>query len=586
MSPTIARVGKLLAQHRRALLVFGTLTALSVVMSAAVWDGTYLSTHEDDRYAIRAVEYLRSWRDGDILPRWAPDLYGGYGSPTFVFFPPVSIALTCAFALLGFSILTSLKLAGVVLTCVGAYGAYLLVLGETGLMDAALIGSAAFLFAPYRFVDLTMRGDLAEYGGYAALPLTLYFFRALGRVPFERIPRNAFFAACALALVLTSHPLAGLWTVLFLPLFFIGPAFQAWRRRDRFRALSPFFAGLGGCAISAVYSVPAVIEKANVHYERALGGYYAAETHVVPIPLFFKLWYYEFAGEYPPDSRMPFSIGFPLALAMGTAVLCVASRRLRGFLRPSRIWWAGVVLVLVVMSPLAVPLYENVPFAKYIQFPWRLLGVVAAVGAAAVGTTWAAVSRHPLLHRLGPSLVILALVGIVVDAETFERTRGYIPLGKFKLTPSLVAANTGDPTTNAGDHLPRLVEKPPSQPRGSLVNPLDKTTKVSARQRGGTRYTLDINASTPWAVELQVIFFPGWRVETTSGPSTITLDPSPNGYVRLQAPSPGHYKARVSFGPTWVRGLSALLTLASLLLMWPVLARLSRLGVFRPVEPA
>ena len=39
-------------------------------------------------------------KDGNWYPRWIPDLYGGYGYPTFTFYAPATYYLTLALALL------------------------------------------------------------------------------------------------------------------------------------------------------------------------------------------------------------------------------------------------------------------------------------------------------------------------------------------------------------------------------------------------------------------------------------------------------------------------------------------------------
>ena len=49
---------------------------------------------------VRLAEFRHAVAAGQIPPFWAPDLYGGFGSPIFLFYPP--LYLTTA-SLLGFS---------------------------------------------------------------------------------------------------------------------------------------------------------------------------------------------------------------------------------------------------------------------------------------------------------------------------------------------------------------------------------------------------------------------------------------------------------------------------------------------------
>ncbi len=564
--------------------MLGFLLALSVVMSAEMWNGAWPRVHEETRYVTRAVEYLHSWRDGVWYPRWAPDLYGGYGSPLFDFFPPGVFTLTCALALSGFSILTSLKIATLAITLAGGAGAYWLAKGETGRTDCGLVASAAFLFMPYRFVDLDMRGDLCEYAAIALVPATLHFYRELGRAPPEALPRTTFFAALAQAGTMVLHPVIGLWTIFALPLFFLWPAIGAWRRRDRFRALSPFAAGVGGVGLSAVYAVPAYLDKTYCHFEKMTSGYFTASDHVVPLPLFFKLWFYDFVDEHPPGSRMPFSIGVPLVGAMVLVVPCLLFPRSRQLLRRSTLWWANLGVLLLIMSPAASFVYERVQLAAYIQFPWRLLGLVCAVGAGAIATTFAAFLEVPGVRRLQTSLPLLAIVGVIVGADNFERVPGYYPRGHIQATPAAVAEFVNHGTTSSDEHLPKLADQPPKHPRTKLVVPESGNVTAVARRRTGTDYLVTVVAHGPWTVDVQTFNFPGWRLETLSGPAPVEMGSSDEALVQLKASAPGHYRVHVWFGSTPLRTGSAIVSFLCLLLLWPGLRAISRLRPFRVVD--
>ena len=72
--------------------------------------------------------------------------------------------------------------------------------------------------------------------------------------------------------------------------------------------------------------------------------------------------------------------------------------------------------------------------------------------------------------------------------------------------------------------------------------------------------------------------FPGWRVETLSGPTAATMDYDAAGLLRLHLPVPGEYRLRVWYGtpPAAILGASlsalAALALGLLLAYEPLLA--------------
>ena len=286
--------------RRQTLFALGTLGALGVLMTFPMWRGYWFDAHEYSRYVSRLVEYLHGLHDGALFPRWASDFYGGFGSPFLNFFPPGVFAVAAPFTAVGFSIPMALKVALFLFTVAGALGACALARGETGRLDAALVAGAAFLFAPYRFVDLFLRGDLAEYAAISLVPWTLYFYRELTRAPREKLPRTAFLAALCHAGVLLTHTVIGQWASEALFLLVLLPALTDWVRGRRFRALAPLFALAGAFGLAAIYVLPALAEKGFSHFENVVGGYYTSTQHLVPFADFFKFDFYDFVGDFRP----------------------------------------------------------------------------------------------------------------------------------------------------------------------------------------------------------------------------------------------------------------------------------------------
>ena len=70
-----------------ALLIVGALLA-SVGFAWRLFDAPWYQNHDMLAYPVRAVEYVAGWKAGALWPRWAQDLYGGYGSPLFNYYAP------------------------------------------------------------------------------------------------------------------------------------------------------------------------------------------------------------------------------------------------------------------------------------------------------------------------------------------------------------------------------------------------------------------------------------------------------------------------------------------------------------------
>lgn len=59
-----------------------------IVLSSLFQADTWIESHELERYQELVDAFREAFLAGKYYPRWLPDLYGGYGYPTFVFYQP------------------------------------------------------------------------------------------------------------------------------------------------------------------------------------------------------------------------------------------------------------------------------------------------------------------------------------------------------------------------------------------------------------------------------------------------------------------------------------------------------------------
>ncbi|MHB1843680.1 MAG: 6-pyruvoyl-tetrahydropterin synthase-related protein [Deltaproteobacteria bacterium] len=538
-----------------------------------LWRVYWYDSHEMGRYLVRLFEYVRGLRDGQRYPRWAPDLYGGYGTALLEFFPPFVLMLAAIPNLFGADPALALKIAIGLLSVAGATGAFLLGRAETGRDDAGLLTAVAFVFAPYRFVDLYLRGDLSEYGALCLMPVALWLYRELWRAPRGKRALLGCLAAVAQAAVILSHTIIGQWGTELLALAGLVSLWPAIRAADWRRVAAGFAPLLFGLGLCAIYLLPAILEKSATHMSQVTAGYYQSTAHLVPFERFFYFDFYAFVsdGFTFSHNRMPFSIGLPAAIGIDLA--------LAGFLfdrrRTARAagWALAALGVLLLMTPSAAGLWRILPLGSYVQFPWRLLAFVATLGAVAFGAAFAAVAPK------GPTALALAAfisAAIAWDGQRFVVTghehHGELAQADPGMSSASIQRRAGSALTGAGEYLPAGPAEPPRAPRASLILPNDETMKsVVGEQLTGTTYRIHLDATGPGSADLQTFWFPGWRISRQSGPASVAIVESPRSLVRLVVPSSGSYELSVELGDTLPRTLGLLASLLSLALLWPVL---------------
>ncbi len=565
--------------RRRWPAVLGGVVVVGLALSVCypltrLW---WFEGHEWLAYLFRLFEWMRDWRDGQLFPRWAPDLAGGYGMPHFDFFAPGVFLGAGPFVLLGAPLEVALKIWMAIVGVAGSLGAFLLVRGETRRDDAALVAAVAYSFTPYRFVDLYMRGDLAEYAALCFIPLTLWCYRELARCPPERRVRFALGASVSHALLLISHTIVGQWATEAIAVVALLSLLPAWFRGDRRPVLATFFAMAGAVGLAAFYVLPALLEKKFAHLEILTNGYYTASDHLVPWKLFFRFRYFDYNVDGifrdPASIRMPFTIGIPLAACAVLSLLSLFAPGSRRRLVPGLIWWLVVAVLLYLMTPSAEQVWPALPFGEYIGFPWRLLALVATFGTAAIGASWAA--AIPPGSRWRWPLALAAAVAITGEGSHY--VQAWFPM---KPPPRGITATYIQKLNNelcSGEHLPQGATFVPSAARTELAAKVTGVSVLEAQQPHGNEYELGVTATGPADVDIQTYWFPGWEAELRSGPAQPVLSQSPVGLIRVHLPMAGTYQVHVAFHHTPVRAAAELLTLLTVLLIWP----LFRLGLGR-----
>ena len=126
---------------------------------------------DGDQHLAKAYSLAQLLAGGERFPRWTPDLYGGYGYPTFVFYAPATYYLLAALATLpGTGLGAAYQVAGAVAAVALVAGAYALgwTLWRNG--PAALLTAGAVAYAPYALpTNLFLRGAVPEVAGLALL---------------------------------------------------------------------------------------------------------------------------------------------------------------------------------------------------------------------------------------------------------------------------------------------------------------------------------------------------------------------------------------------------------------------------------
>jgi hypothetical protein len=173
-----------------------------------------------DYHFFRQLEFDKCVKMLQLPCRWAPDAGLGYGEPLFNFYGQLPYAIGEIYHLLGGSIIDSVKFLFILSLLGSAVSMFFLSRRLWKNNFSALISSIVYLYAPYRAVDVWVRGALPEALSFILFPLILLSVEKKSLV---------WFSFLLSALILTHN----LSLVMFLPILLVWIIYRRfWKGSD------------------------------------------------------------------------------------------------------------------------------------------------------------------------------------------------------------------------------------------------------------------------------------------------------------------------------------------------------------------
>jgi len=586
-------------------LIIAALLALFIVQSLlkpGLPAGADISIH-----FYRAMEYERAWAPGVIVPRWAPNLAFGYGYPLFVFAPPLPYWLVLGFHGLGLNFEISFKAFIILTIMLYAVGMYLLVRDALGSVQAALVASTAYAFAPFALREaILFGGNMPQFLATALFPWTLW---AMSRIAYTRSWKWVILAAMFYAGIMLSHlfivliftPVAGLFGVV---LFWLSSqrsndqekisGSSNWVFASTFsgkinrviKSSLPILALSLGLLLSAFFWIPAFLERT---YTRAQADIYLEKS---PFYVRYPYWTDLVAWIYPLDARAanPY---VPLTLGVVTLILAALGLLAGLWLIIKRRWsesgispgdylrspvyfiffFAVIGAVAIFLAlPISRPIWDIVTILQVAEFPWRFLSL-ANLGLAFLAGV--ALLLPPPKFRW-PIAIICLVVQILAVAPFLYPVVPFAQYDHATIADQVYYERRSQSvgTTGLSEYLPLTVSKPPTTSplvevfeanqfperldRGSL--PVEATATLL--KQNAVNYIYQIDSPVDFSLRLFQFDYPGWRAWVDDRPITIVPEVD-TGFILVDVPA-GQHTVAIHFGETPGRVVSIILTLVTI----------------------
>lgn len=515
----------------------------------------YYPSHDGTAHLFQTVELSRMLDEGGQFPiRWAADANFSFGSPIFNFYSPLFFYLAALFHQIGFGYFLSIKLvvaAGFFMAIIGMFLLCREIWGEWG----GLIGAVAYIYIPYTFVDVYVRGAYPEFLALALSPWVFWSFLKLAREGSIQFAGLAGFFSAAL---IFSHNFISTFFLVFLLVTLL-----VLERENLRKTWKVVFLGLLlGLALSSFFWLPAFFERK--YLEGSLTDAVNYRDHFLEVgQLLNSPWGYGPSLPGIEHDGMSFQIG-RVQLLLSFLVLLASPFKL-SFRQRSVVNFLAVATLVFAFLTLSGSdfLWSHFSLLQFGQFPWRFLGFTALTVSLISGGMAVLLEKEKILvYSLCGLLVILGLGR--------ARPSSYLTSENERVFESTSFANSWV----VSGFYPRGLKKAPNH---SPLAKLMGEGKVWEEESSATRYQFRINSPRRQTLDLNILYFPGWqvwvdgkRVETAVGDW---------GNIRFEV-VPGDHEIRAKFGRTGLRMVADSISLTSLL----VICLAGMYGLFKKIK--
>lgn len=502
-------------------------------------------THDGVDHVARIANFYLSLSEGNLVPRWAANLNWGYGHPILMFLYPLPSYTASVFHSIGFSLVDSTKLVFAIAYVLSGITMYVWLQAFLS-KKAAFIGALAYMFAPYRFVDLYVRGAIGEHVAFIFPPLIFY---AAYLMSGTKKSYAIIIGSLATAGLLLSHNAI---SIMFLPLTVLYSFYLFWksgRKRNYFFGIVAFF--IIGLSLAAFFWMPAFFEGKYTLRDIVTGDEYRSR---------FESWGRFFYSSWNYGGTNQFSVQAGVVQLLGIALTPLA---IFSYRRQKKGLWiisaAAVVFLFVtlfLMTGSALPVWEQITILQKFQFPWRLLSVIVFLSALLL-----ALFVNSLSEKKQRIAAIVLAVSLLLVNEGYWHAKGF---SKFSQEYYQSVYNG---TTDTGESAPiwsvRFMEK--RAKAQALVVEGDAQIIPLSKNTTGREYK--IVANEPSRILENTLYFPGWNVMVNGKAVPLEFqDPRYRGLITYFVPK-GESSVVIRFSETKLRFVSNIITLVGIVIL-------------------
>lgn len=472
----------------------------------------FYTSHDGFTHTARIAAYYGAVKDGQFPAKWAKNLNGNLGSPIFIYSYPLVYMIGTIMHHTGINYQDAFKLilgGGYVLSGLAMYWWLKNRFGKA----PAFMGAVFYLWTPYRFLDIYVRGAFAENFAYIFLPL---IFLGIDKVFLAKSKVNWWWLLLSFSTIgmLLSHNVV---SAMFLPVAFLWTGLQFWSTKNGKAALLVLLSLLLAFLSSAFIYLPDLLERNFILFDQGISYW---PDHFIYLQQFIRSrWDYGFDMPGMINDAMSFELGLANWLTLGLlSIFLLIKRKADKFVVFFILLFAFVVFV-AIYNPFSTFIWQNTPVMKtIIDFPWRWFGFLALI-MAYFGAY--------LVKNTSKILVIILLAAVLIA------NRNHLRVNEAVTFSDQVYDNySGTSTATSNEYTPAWHKSPTFIPGDLEVSPGKFTADT---------YEFKVETKTDGIAGIKRFYFPKTTIYKDGKELILNTDWQIDnfGTIKLKVASPG-----------------------------------------------
>ncbi len=491
----------------------------------------YFESHDGEWMVIRFSAFHQTLRSGQFPVRYIERLNNNYGYSVLNFLYPLPFYFSEIPKIIGFNFVDSVKVTFVLSTLISVVAMYW-ALSQYFTNIASFTGSILYIYAPYRFVDLYVRGSIGENMAFAIVPLLLGSIFKISK------NKQIYFPVLSLsvALLIIAHNVIA---ILFIPFFIV--LILTLSKKNFFKSIIYIIIGI---LISSFFWIPALYDLQFVRLSQIKIS--EAADQLIPLSkLIYSKWGFGPAPSQPDGFSAQIGL-LSVVIFLTTLYLSFKSRQKNLFIN---ILIAIFLLSIFLISPFSAYIWKNIPLIDIIQFPWRILSLIVFI---------IAVFSAYLIDKIGKNFL-----WILITTTAILSTFIYSKPDKFIQREEGFYTTNESSTTVKDEYLPLWVKENPTS-RTNEKTIVSDDSNIINKSIGTLMYSITINNKQESLVQINTIYFPGFKARLDGKNVPIEYN-NLNGVMQIKLPK-GTHNVIINFGKTPVHLASEIISLLALTL--------------------